>query len=444
MFTEKVKYAIEKYNMLENCGCVTVGLSGGADSTALLYALMELQNLYRIKIQAVHINHCLRGNESDDDEKFCRELCHKLNVPFYSKKIDVVSYMNEHGLSCEESARILRYRAFDEYCNGGLIATAHTLSDNTETVIHNLARGTGLKGLTGIPPVRDNIIRPLIMVTRDEVEKYLDLKSQTFVTDSTNLTDDYTRNKIRHHIVPEFEKINPSFLKTMSSNISALQLENSFISEMSMQAYQKCCTGENQLNGLKNYHKAIRHRCIAEFLNRHKLRYSCERISAIDNLVFKDAKINIAENVYIISKSGILFIEHITPDTDNDNSFRLPLEAGINKISEKKYCHAEILSGRPDENVDCLLDYDKVNGRIFIRSRKYGDKIHLAGKNFTSSVKKTLINMKIPSDIRKNLCFLEDDSGLLFAEKMGIADRVLPDENTVRFLAVRITENGNI
>lgn len=423
-------------------GCnLTVALSGGADSVALLYAMIELKDEYNLSISAVHINHQLRGVESDRDENFCRCLCEKLDIPFFCKRINVKSYMQKSGKSCEESARILRYKAFDEYSEG-LIATAHTLSDNAETVIHNLARGTGLKGLTGIPPVRDNIIRPLILADRNDVENYLAEKSQHFMTDRTNLTDDYTRNKIRHHIIPEFQKLNSSFLKTMSSNISALQSEDDYISEMADKAYEECMTDKNTLSGLADYHKAIRSRCIAKFLSIHNLRYSFDRISAIDRLIFSGGKINIAENVYITADMGTIFIEYASAEINN-TEFNLPFTVGKIRIFDDKFLNT-ILTDHNGyaELPNCYaVDYNKLSGDVIVRSRKYGDKIRLAGKNFTSSVKKSLINMKIPSEQRCRLCFLEDSEGLIFAEKIGIAERVKPDSDTSRFLIISFSEN---
>lgn len=441
----KVKSAVEKYNMLEKNDCVTIGLSGGADSVALLYAMLELKNSFNLNIRAVHINHQLRGAESDRDEDFCRRLCYRLDVPFFCKRIDVLSYMKQYGTSCEESARILRYQAFEEYSDGGKTATAHTLSDNAETIIHNLARGTGLKGLTGIPPVRKNIIRPLILAERNEIEAYLKDKTQDFVTDCTNLTDDYTRNKIRHHVIPELQKINPSFFKTIASDISVLQLEESFIAEASGEAYKNCLADENHLENLRNYHKAIRNRCIAAFLNNHGLRYSYDRIEAVDKILLNDGKINISENVYIISEKGILFIEYFH-EKNECSGFEMTLNTGKNFIYDKKFCDVQIIL-----NENCVktqfintnlanstLDYDKIIGVPVIRSRKPGDKIRLAGKNFTSSIKKTLINLKIPAEERSSLCFIEDDEGIIYAEKIGIADRVKPDASTKKFMIVSI------
>ncbi len=419
--------------MLETGDSVVVGLSGGADSVSLLYTLLELVPIYDIKISAVHINHQLRGQDSDNDELFCKDLCKRLSVPFFSEKVDVKKYMKENGCSCEESARILRYEVFKKY-SVDKIATAHTLSDNAETVIHNLVRGTGLKGITGIPPVRDNIIRPLIKVSRQEVEEYLSEKSQDFVTDCTNLSDDYTRNKIRHNVIPQLEKINGSFLKTMSTNISAFQVENEFISQYCDEVYNKCLENPNTLKSLSDYHKAVRNRCIARFLNEHGLRYSSDRILMVDNLIFSNGKINIAKDVYIRSDSGILFIEYVK---NEKNDFCFDAREGVFNITDKKTCTLKIVSDIKEFNENCyIVDYHKIEGNLILRSRKNGDKIKLVGRDFTSSVKKSLINMKIPISNRSELCFLEDSSGLLFAEKLGIAQRVAPDKNTEKFLII--------
>ena len=195
--TERIIGSIDTYSMLKGGERVTAALSGGADSVCLLLVLKELEEKYNIKVYAVHVNHCIRGEESDRDEHFCRDLCRKLGVELTVRRIDVPAYAADNKRSLEEAARDIRYSVFAEVASGGKLATAHTASDSAETVILNLARGTGLKGICGIPPVRDNIIRPLIDVTRNDVENYLLKRGQNFITDSTNLSVDYTRNRIR-------------------------------------------------------------------------------------------------------------------------------------------------------------------------------------------------------------------------------------------------------
>ena len=218
MFLDIVINTIDEYGMIKKDDCITAALSGGADSVCLLIILKELSDKYSFTLDALHINHCIRGKESDRDEEFCRNLCKKYDIPLTVIRTDVPAAAAESKKSLEETARDIRYKAFEKHAGDkGKIATAHTVSDNAETVILNMARGTGLKGLCGIPPVRDNIIRPLIDVTRQQIEDYLKSMNQGFVTDSTNLSDDYTRNRIRHKIIPELLKINEGFYKTFSS-----------------------------------------------------------------------------------------------------------------------------------------------------------------------------------------------------------------------------------
>ena len=211
-FTEKVKEAIEDYNMLPRAGHVCVAVSGGADSVSLLFVLLGLG----YEVRAVHVNHGLRGFESDMDEEFCRRICREAEVPLTVRQIDVAPYAKACGMSIEEAARKMRYDVLLGECRldgGGFmpLATAHTLSDSAETTLINFTRGTGLRGFCGVPPKRDGIIRPLIYVTRSEVEAYLSAIHQDYVTDSTNLCDEYTRNKIRHQIMPVLREINKGF-----------------------------------------------------------------------------------------------------------------------------------------------------------------------------------------------------------------------------------------
>ena len=205
----------KKYSMTETGDEVIAALSGGADSVCLLLALNELKETLGIKLSAIHVNHCLRGNESDRDEQFCRDLCGRLRIPLICGRFNVKEEAENRKISTELAARDIRYRFFQENSSGKKIATAHTANDNAETVIFNLARGTGTKGIAGIPPVRGNIIRPLINVTRSQIENYLKEKNQEYVTDSTNLTDDYTRNIIRHIVIPVIEQINSSLFRTV-------------------------------------------------------------------------------------------------------------------------------------------------------------------------------------------------------------------------------------
>lgn len=439
----KIFSFIKKHNMIIKGDTVICGLSGGADSVSLLLVLNEISKEMDFKLKALHVNHCLRGAESDRDENFCRELCKSLNIPFKAVSCNVTDFAEKNQFSVEESARILRYKIFAENSDDSKIATAHNANDNLETVIFNLARGTALKGISGIPPIRDNIIRPLLAVSRSEIECYLNSLNQNYVTDSTNLSDDYTRNKIRHQVLPILCGINPSLIETSVKSLETLREENAFIENLIQQALNDCRDG-NKLHGLENYSKVIRCRCIARLLSENNLSYSHNRLNDTDNILINGGKINISGDIFFISDGHNAELKKITSVSGKEN-ISTDLKIGENCIFSDKIFYCERISHEDLKKIYdvhkkltfYLLDYDKIIGRVILRNRRFGDRIRLDGKNFTSSIKK-LINEKIPSEQRAELHFLEDENGTILAEKLGIAERVAPDNKTVRFLKVSI------
>jgi len=236
--TEKIIQTDRNLNLLSGRKHILVGLSGGADSCALLRSLIDLSEYFGYKVSAVHINHGIRGEEAQRDATFCENLCKKLGVAFYLENINVPLISAKTCESIETAARKARYDVFERICKENdidCVATAHTASDNAETVLFNLVRGSGLSGMCGIPPKRAfggsgiEIIRPLIYLTREDIEEYLKELSQEFVTDSTNLETDYTRNYIRHEIVPKLKTINPSFESSVCSLVKNLAYDKEYL-----------------------------------------------------------------------------------------------------------------------------------------------------------------------------------------------------------------------
>ena len=212
----KVKDYIKKYNLLNDNELYVVALSGGADSVSLLLLLDEMG----YKIHAVHCNFHLRGIESDRDELFCENLCKQKNIPFHRIHFDTLTYAETHKISVEMAARELRYRYFEQLrkdLDAAGVCVAHHRDDSVETVLLNLIRGTGLRGLTGIRPRNGNILRPLLCVSRKEIEVYLQTKGQEYVTDSTNLEDDVLRNKVRLNVLPMLEEFNPAVCENIQN-----------------------------------------------------------------------------------------------------------------------------------------------------------------------------------------------------------------------------------
>lgn len=209
-----VRRFIQQHRLMESNGKYLVALSGGADSVALLLVLQELG----YHVEAVHCNFHLRGEESDRDENFCVNLCKKLNIELHRVHFDTRTFAELHQVSIEMAARELRYNHFKQLIkDGGFqgVCVAHHRDDSVETILLNLVRGTGIHGLTGIAPKNGNIIRPLLCVSRDEIEQFLRQRNQDFVTDSTNLVNDVKRNKMRLDIIPQLKEMNPSFNESL-------------------------------------------------------------------------------------------------------------------------------------------------------------------------------------------------------------------------------------
>ena len=240
---DKIYRYIEQNNMLTDCERVVVGLSGGADSVCLLMVLkgyIERRHL-QTELCAVHVNHGIR-QEAGDDEEFARALCERMGVEFMAYHIDAAGLAKQLGMSVEEAGRKERYRIFNEACKGcnARIAVAHHMNDQAETVLMNLSRGTSLKGIGGIRPVRDNIIRPLLSVTRAEVEEVLKDFNQPYVTDATNLCNDYTRNSLRNVVIPYMtEKVNAHTVENIADAAEELQKNFDFIEAEAKKAYDK-------------------------------------------------------------------------------------------------------------------------------------------------------------------------------------------------------------
>ena len=273
----KAKNTIEHYDLLNSGDTVIVGFSGGADSTALLCLLNDLKTEYNLNLIAAHLNHGIRGAEADRDEAFCKEVCEKLGIKIYAFHMNIPEYAKELGVSEEVAGRNARYEFFLGLAGeSGKIATAHNAQDAVETLVLNLCRGSGLKGLSSIPPVREmehpvgchseeegcagscesckshcekttvtKIIRPLLECSREEIEEYLSEKGFSFMTDSTNLSDDYTRNKVRHNIIPAFIDINAGAVSNITRCLSTLREDAAFLDSMADTLVESAKTGDS-------------------------------------------------------------------------------------------------------------------------------------------------------------------------------------------------------
>ncbi len=308
---DKIKDTIKRYNMLRQEDVVVVAVSGGADSIALLHALYSLRKELGITVLACHVNHNLRGEESKRDEQFVCKVCSDYKIPVTIYSIDIKADKHE---SIEEKARKMRYECFEKLCNehNAKLATAHTASDNTETVFLNILRGTGTKGLCGIPPVRSNIIRPLIRCTRENIEEYCKENELSYVTDSSNLSDDYTRNKLRHKIIPLLLEFNPSLFDGISRMTSAVYDDNALLEQISYNA-KKNAEAENgySCEKLAELERPVLCRVISSVLSENGIEPSALRINECAQIILeKKGKINLCRNKFAVVRKKIFRINY--------------------------------------------------------------------------------------------------------------------------------------
>ena len=462
-FVEKVRRTIEKHHMLEKGDRVVVGLSGGADSSALLEALYLLKEQYSLSLCAAHINHGIRGEEGDNDEAFAESLAKQRDIPFLCLKADAPAYAKEHRIGLEEAGRRIRYDYFESCAKGGKIATAHTLSDNAETVLLHLSRGAGTKGLCGIPPVRGNIIRPLIECSRDEVEAFCKKRGLDFVTDSTNLCDDYSRNFIRNNIMPLFKKLNPGFERAVSRSAAIAAGEQGFIERAAQKALSDCAEkpfpqdAQNTTDSLDtarllSLDEGLRMRVLKLFLEglfkKSTVDYSL--VSRLNDSLDTGKAVNLRDGKKAVFKDGRLTVACQKDPLPQPFYKKIDLSKGDAVIFAKGK-RVEIRRGEKFEKAEIngcqkinsllsynVLDRDKISNTVILRTRLSGDKITLKKRGCTKTLKKLWNEKKFTEKQRQSFLILESDSALVLSEPDGVNAGYEADKNTKHILSVKI------
>ena len=251
---KRIREYIDKHNMINRGDRVILGLSGGPDSVCLFFVLLAIKEEYGISIQAIHVNHMIRGADADEDEHYVRYLCLEYDVPLQVLRIDIPKHAKESGRSLEEEARIARHDAFEKAAleaeSEGMIAKiaiAHNANDNAETVLFHMARGAGLDGMCGIAPVRGRIIRPLLEVSKEEILQLLEENQVPYCIDATNSHVEYDRNRIRHNIIPELQQVNERALEHITDMTARLTEIADYISIETKGLLQIAKSSENRL-----------------------------------------------------------------------------------------------------------------------------------------------------------------------------------------------------
>lgn len=439
----KVKETISKFSMISKGDTVIVGFSGGADSMTLLHILNSLKDEIGFSITAAHVNHCLRGEESERDEMFVRCVCSEMGIELKVKKVDILKEAQENFKGVEEYAREVRYDFFQSLAGkSSKIATAHNLNDCEETFLFNFARGSSLKGLTSIPPVRDNIIRPLIECSRSEIEDYCKEKSIDFVTDSSNLSDDYTRNKIRHSVIPVLKEINPAFDAAALRCIDSLREDELYLNGCVQSLYSEIVTDFfYDAVKLKSAPDPIKKRVISKIIS--------EKCSSLPEKKHIDLVLSVLDGgkaelfggeMLIVRQGRLYFASDLTTREINEDEVVLNSDGfwsnGIINLQLSFNNTQKVYK----ELVLSTIDLDKIKGKLVLRKRREGDKIVLPLRKVGKSLKKLFNELKIEPERRDSILILADDESVVWVEGIGADLRKAPDENTKKFLKIQYNE----
>lgn len=423
---DTVKRTISDYTMLETGENVLVALSGGADSVALLLSLRELG----YSVRAFHLNHCLRGAESDRDEAFCRRLCDRLGVALTVERVDIAAAAGDSAV--EETARRIRYARLEHAAHGAKIAVAHNADDNLETMLFHLVRGTGAKGLTGIPPVRGRIIRPLIEIERREIEAFLRERGQEFVTDSTNADTAYTRNRLRQEVVPILRELNPQAVQAAARLSRQLRQDETCLQSYAQTCVQLCAVGNGawKIQPLREATSAVRSRALRLLLENADMPLkdvTAKHISALEHLLetaSPSAETDLPNGCFARREYDVL---RIIPKAETaverpEIPFTVPFAGMIWKdtvrLTAKKLEKSEVFYKTVNTFcADCgTIDF----ASLCVRARQTGDRLRLTEKGGSRTLKKLMIDRKIPAAERDALAVIADRSGVIAVQDIGM------------------------
>lgn len=406
---KKIEKSMQRHNIMPKKS-VLVGLSGGADSVVLTYAMCELSKKHGFIVYSAHVNHGIRGKEADNDAKFCEEFAKKLGIRHFSKCVDIPAMSEATGESEELCGRRARYDFFSqimgkegiEFC-----ATAHHKNDNAETVIMNFLRGTGIAGLSGIPVRRDNFIRPMLDVTREEIEDYCRREGLSYVTDSTNTEVKYTRNKIRNQLIPTIEReFNPNITETLSQNSEIMSIENDYLDTVTRAHMCEVCDNGIEITKLAAMHRAIALRVIRKMIENviGLADISGAKAEAIFKLALNNETgktIPVKGDVTARTEYGRLVISETSGECYD---FSYPLVIGGSRyIPELDITVTVEPADKITEKGKNVAYMTLPEGEISIRNRRKGDIFYPAGLGGTKKVKEYMINEKIPKNMRSRV-----------------------------------------
>ena len=444
---DKIHSYVDKYHMIVKGDMIIAGVSGGADSVCLLLVLLELRKRVPFAIRVVHIEHGVRGEASRQDALFVKSLCEKNEIPEVEYSFDVPRIAEEQGISVEEAGRKLRYQTFEQEAakeQQAKIAVAHNQNDNAETILHHLVRGSALQGIAGIVPVRGTIIRPLLCVTREEIESYLAEHEQNYCTDATNFELIYTRNRLRHEVLPVLNEINAQAVPHMSGTAEVLRETQEY---MQLQADRLIAVGVTAENGHLILHKdciwqeppilrkLLIHRLIGEQARSSRditAAHIKDVLELFDRQVGRSVSLpyglraeRIYEGVRLTSQKKSVSDKAPVPLKDCGQFCCRVFDNNLNigKIPKKKYTK--------------WLDYDKIEDNLCVRSRCPGDFFLLDETEKRKKLKQYFVDEKIPQEERDEILLIADGAHIVWIVGYRISAKYKVTENTRRILEIQ-------
>lgn len=435
----KIEKFLEKYNLLKPEKVIIVGFSGGFDSISLLKVLKDLSQVYTFRLIAGHLNHNWRGEESALEAQNCKDFCVQNDIEFYTETLDATE---KHT---ETRARELRYQFYNniiEKFNADALLTAHTKSDTAETLIYRLIKGTGIHGLKGISPQLGKIYRPMLDISRKEVEIYCEENRLTPNEDSSNLNNKYSRNFIRNKILPLFAQINKEYEKSINS-LSQLAIEEENIVKEYLTQLNIINNNKINTNIFKDQSLAVQKRTIYELFAQNDIEYSDEKITnslsfIIENISSKSGKkysLNATQWLFVTNKN----IEIISKTEKNEEVINItecgeyPFDNYIFSIQN----YSETPEKFPqDEEFCAFADLSKVKNLI-LRTRRNGDKIQPLGSKNITKLKKYLMNKNIPQHIKDSIILLCSGNEVFWVSGYGLSEKIKVVKNCTHVLTLK-------
>lgn len=453
---DKAKQTIHKYSMIRSGDSILVGLSGGPDSVCLLTILERLKPELEITLTAVYFDHGLRPEETPDEIEFCKDLCGSIDVPFHVRSINVLEHAKAARVSKQESARELRYRALRDLVHevgAQKIALGHHADDQAETILMRLFRGTGPSGLAGIPPVRNNIIRPLIEIERMQIEHFLDAEGIGFMTDSSNLHDDYLRNRLRIHIMPAVKKLNRDVIRTMSRAAEICRDEERYFDLQVTKTLMKLITRKSDrsielfLSPLETLDIVLLRRVLRRaldettglreitFLHIDELIHLIRTGKAGDRIYLPGARRAIKKYAtLLITAEQTQAIEAVPFDAAAPVAVTESDMVLVPKILERADWQGAYGNGKQS----AVFAFDKLSLPMQIRSRRAGDSFYPLGLAHRKKLQDFFVDEKIPRDERDTVPLLVSGDSVVWVVGHRTDGRFAVDAATRQVLQIDI------